>query len=127
MLDKLKLMCMTMVAVFAPIRAIMLAAFALVVADLITGVIAAYKRKERITSDGFKRTVIKTFVYQCAIMLGYLTETYLTGAMLPVSKIITSYIGFTEIVSVLENLNSISGGSLLTALIAKLGSKQNES
>lgn len=127
MLGKLKIISLTLLAVFAPIKAIILTAFVLILADLFTGVFAAFKRKEPITSAGFKRTLIKLFVYQSAIMLGYLAETYLTGTLLPVSKIITSYIGFTEIVSVLENLNSIAGGSLLTALITKLGNKQNES
>ncbi len=123
----LKIIALTLLAVFAPIKAIILAAFVLILADLATGVFAAFKRKEPITSAGFQRTLIKTFVYLSAIMLGFLAETYLTGDLLPVSKIITSYIGFTEILSILENLNSISGGSLLTALITKLGSKNAES
>lgn len=125
MLDKLKLIGLTLLAVFAPIKAILLTAFVLVVFDLFTGVLAAIKRKEPITSAGFKRTIFKLFGYQSAIMLGFLTETYLTGDLMPVSKIITTFVGCTELLSCLENLNSISGGSLLTALIDKIGKKQD--
>lgn len=121
-----KALLLATIAVFAPIKAIMLVAFAMIVADLITGTLAAHKRGEKINSKGFKQTVIKTAVYQVAIIFGFLCETYLTGSMMPVSKIITSYIGFTEMLSILENLNSISGGSLLKALIKKLGAKSHE-
>lgn len=126
-MSHIKVLALTLLAVFAPIKAIILAALALIIFDLITGVIAAYKRKEPITSAGFQRTLVKTFVYLSAIVLGYIAETYLTGDLMPISKMITAYIGFVESVSCLENLNSISGGSLLTALIAKLGSKNAES
>ncbi len=123
MLERLKIIGLSLLAVFAPIKAIMLTAFVLVIADLITGLLAARKRKEPITSAAFSRTLIKTAVYQTAIMMGFLTETYLTGDMLPVCKIITSYIGMTELLSLVENLNTISGGSLMKSLIKKLGSQ----
>lgn len=126
-MSHIKILALTLLAVFAPIKAIIFAALTLIIFDLITGVIASHKRGEPITSAGFQRTLTKTFVYLSAIMLGFLAETYLTGDLLPVSKIITSYIGFTEMCSLLENLNSISGTNLLTALIAKLGSKNAES
>lgn len=114
------------IAVFAPIQTVLLTAMVLLTADLITGVLAAYKRGEKISSAGFGRTIAKAFVFQAVIMLGFLTETYLTGASIPVCKIITSYIGLTELTSIVENMNSISGGSLLKALLAKLSSKNLE-
>lgn len=123
MLAKLKIIGLSILAVFAPIRAIMATAMFLVIIDLITGLWAAKKRGESITSAGFNRTIVKTLVYQSAIMIGFLTEQYLTGDMAPVSKIITSYIGLTECLSVIENINTISGGSILKSLIDKLGSQ----
>lgn len=122
-MDKIKAFSLAILAVFAPIKPIMLTAFVMVVVDLITGLIAARKKGEAITSAAFSRTLIKTAVYMTAIMMGFLTETYLTGDMLPASKIITSYIGMTELLSLVENLNVISGGSLMKSLVDKLGSQ----
>ena len=122
-MDKIKAFSLALLSVFAPIKGIMLTAFALVVVDLITGLLAAKKQGTPITSAAFSRTLIKTAIYQTAIVMGFITETYLTGDMFPVSKIITSYIGMTELLSLIENLNIISGGSLMKTLISKLGSQ----
>lgn len=125
MITQLKMIALSVLMVFAPIKTIILAAFVMIMADLITGIIAAKKRGESVTSAGFSRTMVKTMVYQTAIIMGFLTETYLTGGLIPVSKIITSYIGLTEITSIIENLNSISGGSLMKALVDKLASQNS--
>lgn len=126
MLERLKIIGLSLLSVFAPIKGIMLTAFVLVVVDLITGLIAAYKRKEAITSAAFSRTTVKTMVYMVAIMTGFLAETYLTGPDMKISNIITSYIGFTEVISIIENLNTVSGGSFMKSLIDKLGSANGQ-
>lgn len=114
-----------LIALFAPVKAAAIATLALVFADLITGVVAAYRRGEPITSSGLKTTVIKLFVYEAAIMLAFLAQTYLTGTILPVCNLATSVIGLTEMKSVLENLDSISGGSFFKSLIAKVSSSKD--
>lgn len=121
-MEKYKVLGLALITVFAPVKAAMLTALALILVDLITGIIASIKKKEKVTSAAFGRTIVKTLVYQIAIMLGFLTEKFLTGDLVPVSKIITSYIGLTELTSVIENLNVISGGSLMQVLVNKLGS-----
>ena len=118
----LEAFALSILAVFAPIKAVILTVLVLITVDLITGIMAAKKRGEPITSAGFRRTVAKCLVYESALMLGFLTEHYLTGAAIPVSKIVSSFIGITELRSALENLNDVSGGSLLQALLAKLQS-----
>lgn len=115
----LKLLLAT-VAVFAPIQGMIIACFALVLIDLLTGIFAAKKRAEAITSSGLRRTAVKLFVYEAAIMLGFITQQYLTGPNIPVVSIITGFVGITELLSVLENLNTISGNDLLKALLEKL-------
>lgn len=107
-------------AVLAPAKGMILTCFCLIVADLITGLLAAKRSKEPITSRGFRRTTVKLFVYESAIILGYLTQTYLTGDSIPVASIIAGFIGITELLSVLENLNIISNNNLLKALLEKL-------
>lgn len=113
-------------AVLAPIEAALVATGVLVFTDLLLGIIAARKRKEPLTSSGLRRTVSKLFVFEAAIILGFLTETYLTGDFVPVCKIITAFIGLTEIKSIVENLNSINGTSIFSDLISKLGSKNDD-
>lgn len=110
-------------AVFAPIKTAIITAFALALIDTILGIIAAKKRGESINSAGLRRSIVKIFVYEAAIMLGYLTETYMTGPEIPVDKIITGFVGLTEITSIVENLNEITGSNLLGSLISKLGSQ----
>lgn len=120
----LKILLFSTLSIFAPLKPVLIAVFALVMLDFILGVLAARKRQEAITSSGFKRTVIKLFVFQSAIIAAFVTEVYLTGDLAPVQKIVSCFIGLTELTSIAENLNEISGGSLLKALIAKIGAKQ---
>ncbi len=108
--------------VFAPIQQMLITAMCLVLSDMVLGVIAAHKRKEPITSAGLGRTPVKLFVYGASICLGFLTQQYLTGNTFPVLNIITSLIGLTEIKSILENLNDVSGTDLLRLILDKLSS-----
>ena len=114
---------LSLLAVFAPAKGMIVTAFVLIVVDLITGVLAARKEKQPITSAGIGRTVVKALVYETAIILAFLTQTYLTGPEIPCANIVASLIGLTELKSILENLQILSGGQLLNMIIDKLGSK----
>lgn len=113
---------LSLIAVFAPIQGMILSALALTVADLVLGVYAAYKRGESITSAGLRRSVSKIFIYELAIMLGYVAQHYMMSDSLPVSSIVAGFVGLTELKSCFENLNSISGQDLLKSVIDKIGS-----
>lgn len=117
---------LSILAVFAPAKAMILSSFVLVTADLFTGIWASYKQGKPITSAGLQRTIAKLFVYEMAIMLAFIAETYLISNIMPVSKIVAGLVGITELKSCLENLNTISGQDLLKEAIAKLGSKNQE-
>ena len=110
--------------IFTPVKAMVITTITLIMCDLILGMIAAMKRKETITSTRLKRTGIKLFVYPTAILLGFLTQQYLTGDSVPVTNITAGMLGLTELLSCLENLNDISGQNLLKALIDKIGSQE---
>jgi hypothetical protein len=116
----LKTLVFALIAVFAPAKGIVLTSFALVLIDLVTGIWAAKKRGEPITSQGLRRTLTKLAVYESALLIAFLAEQYLISDLLPVSKIVSSYIGVVELKSVLENVNDIGGNDLLKALINKL-------
>lgn len=120
MKNYLEVTILALLAVFAPIKAILITTLVLVIADLITGIVAAYKRKEPITSTGLKQSVLKGLVYEAAICLGYVAEHFLIGDLLPVTKIIGALIGMTELLSCVENLNSINGSPVFGILIGKL-------
>lgn len=110
----------TLLAIFAPAKGMIITSLVMVLIDLLTGIIAARKRQEPITSSGLKRTIIKLAIYEVAILIAFLAETYLILDILPVAKIVSSFVGITELKSIYENLDSIAGGELLKSVIAKL-------
>lgn len=115
-----------LVAVFAPIKGMILTMLALVLADLITGIWAAYKSQQPITSAKLRTTVTKLLIYLIAVCIGYLTETYLLEGLLPISKLIAGAVGLVELTSLLENANKILGQNLFKMLIDKLGSANKD-
>ncbi len=120
----IKSLLLASLAVFAPIKAMLITVGIMIVADLILGIWAARKRGEPITSAGFRRTVTKLFIYEVALMLAFLAETYLSDA-LPLCKLIGAMISLTEMASITENLNEISGQNLLKSIVDKLQSANN--
>ena len=110
---------LSIVAIFAPIQHLISAVAFMITADLVTGVLAARKRGEKITSSGLRRTVVKFFIYELAIMFAFISEHYISN-VLPIVKMASAMISTVELKSVYENLNCISGNELLTILIGKL-------
>jgi len=117
---------LVMFSVFAPIQSVLFACGALIVADMVTGIIAAKKRGEKITSAQMRRSVSKLIVYQIAIISGFILEKYMLQDLVPVSKIVAGVIGMVEFTSILENGSAIAGKDLLVLVLEKLGSKNAE-
>lgn len=112
-------------AVFAPIKAILLVTIFLVLADLLSGIFAAKKRGEPISSAGLRRTISKFLVYNLAVISGFLVETYMISDLLPISKLIAGVISMVELKSILENLNVINGTDIFKTVLNSLGSKND--
>lgn len=123
---KLKLFILSILAVFAPAKPMLVTVGVLVIVDLITGILAARKRGEPITSSGLRRTVAKMFIFQAAVLMAFLTETYMTGDLVPVCKIVSAFIGLVEYTSILENLNEINGSPIFQRLIRMLSKKEKD-
>lgn len=104
----------------SPIRSALLTIAALVVLDLITGVWAARKRGEAITSLGFRRTTVKVFVYMGALVLGFVVEKNLLAGAIPLTQIIGGWVGLTELKSNAENLHDVTGLDIWQALLDRL-------
>lgn len=109
-------------AIFAPIKELILVTILLILVDLVSGVLAARKKGKQINSAGLRRTFTKFTVYMTGICIGFLVETYMLHGFIPVAKIAAGLISVVEMKSVLENLDVINGNPVFTALIRKLGS-----
>lgn len=112
----------SIIAVFAPLTMVIVTTGVLVFVDLMTGILAARKRGEKINSGGLRRTTSKSVVYLAGVCLGFLVEKYMIHDAFPISKIISGVIGLTELKSILENFDTINGGSFFKSIIKKLGS-----
>lgn len=106
-------------AILAPIQSVMLAAAALILLDLVTGVWCALKTKQVVTSNGLRRTVTKMCAFQIAILTAFLMEQYLLVGI-PCVKVIAGLIATAEGKSILENVSIISGVDLVKTLLSKL-------
>ncbi len=99
----------------APIQASVSAVFALVFIDLVFGLIAAFKKGEKIQSRKLAHTPLKLFVYFAAIVAVYAADTYI-GLGVPATKIVTGIIGATEVLSLLEKAEAITGAPVFQKL-----------
>ncbi|MDW8347253.1 MAG: phage holin family protein [Bacteroidia bacterium] len=109
----LKYLGVAIISLLAPIKAILITTSLLILADTITGIIAAYKRGEEINSTGFKKTIIKLFLYNLVIILAFLIEKFIFDEFIPFVKIGAMVIALTEFKSVIENFESITGIQLV--------------
>ncbi len=117
-----KALALAIIAHLEPIHAMLITVFVLIAADTATGIWASVKRGEGINSAGLRRTVTKGLVYTLAIICAWICEVHLLKSIMPIASVAASAIGIVELKSILENADSITGGSLFKSLIAKLGS-----
>ncbi len=126
MKSALWLLLLSTLAVFAPIKTMLITAGVLVLFDLVTGIWASAKTGVPISSNRLGRTVTKIFVYQLAIICGFLTEKFLVSDALPFAKLAAGYVGLTELKSIYENLSRISGQDMLRGILNKLNDRVDD-
>lgn len=102
----------------APVQDIVIGISVLVILDFITGIMASYKTKEKITSRGFRQTVSKTLSYQASVIVAMVLEK-LIGPGLPIVKVVSTLIVLTEAKSFFENVEKITGIDFLGELHKK--------
>lgn len=125
MKDYLEAAAISLWAVFAPIKAVMGATGALIFVDLATGLWAAKKSGQPITSKGISRTIAKIVLYECALAVSYIVHQYMTGDLLPADKLVAGLIGLVELKSILENMNIINGSPVFAAIVNRAISAQD--
>jgi uncharacterized membrane protein len=95
-----------------PINSFISAVVALITIDLITGVWASLKNKEKLTAKRMAKTVNKFLLYSLAIILQYIGDD---GIGLP--RIVAMYVGAIELKSILlENIPKIMGKNIFMNL-----------
>lgn len=95
-----------------PIASFLAVGIILVISDWITGITAANKRGDKITSRGLYRTVQKIVFYSLAIVLVLIVEQSILGTDFLV-YLVSSYIAIIELYSNLENISVITGTNVL--------------
>lgn len=104
----------------APIEHNVATVLILVLVDLLTGIWASSKRGDTFKSATLRKTVNKTIGYLTFIVLSLLVEPYAPDAI-PLVKIVTGFIVWTEFQSiVMENLSVITGIDLWAALRGRI-------
>lgn len=108
------------VAFFAPVKGVLTTVSLFILADTITGIWKARKRKQRITSRGLSALITKMFLYQGAILLSYCLDVFILGdlleAILSIPNLVTKSTAmlliFIESQSINENYKIAKGVDL---------------
>jgi uncharacterized membrane protein len=108
--------CGVLFSFFFPIKHFLIFTIFVVFADTVTGIIAAKKRGEKITSKGLYRTSQKVVVYFCGIMIFH-GASVTFGLPSQIVYSVSFLIAFTELYSVSENIKSITGVNIGTIIL----------
>jgi phage-related holin len=92
---------------FAPIAGIIHLVLGLILIDLLTGIYASVKLKEKFSARKLRYTVEKFVFYSIAIIAGYMMQLIFFDAF-NVSQIVAGYIALTESKSIYENISKIT-------------------
>jgi hypothetical protein len=110
-LNNISLIITFLAVYFAPAYPIMIGIGFLVTMDFVTGILAAKKRGEIITSKKMRPTIMKGFGYMASILIAFVMQNIFLTDM-EVMKIVSGLIAMIELKSLDENLTSITGKSI---------------
>ena len=113
-------------AVFLPIKELMLTIGFLVASDMVVGIWKALKLKQRIRSRRMSDTVTKLLLYQIAIMSGFLIETFIISELIPITKLVATVIAVIEFKSIIESIESVTGKDLWSKIKTIIGRKSED-
>jgi hypothetical protein len=113
-------------AVFLPIKELMLTIGFLVGADMVVGIWKALKLKQRIRSRRMSDTITKLLLYQIAIMSGFLIESFIIAELIPITKLVATVIAVIEFKSIIESIESVTGKDLWSRIKTIIGRKSED-
>jgi uncharacterized membrane protein len=108
--------CGVVFSFFLPIKHFLIFTIFVVFADTVTGIMAARKRGEPITSKGLYRTSQKVVVYFVGIMIFH-GASVTFGLPSQIVYSVSFLISFTELYSISENIKSITGVNIGTLVL----------
>jgi uncharacterized membrane protein len=110
------LCCGFVASFFIPIKGFLIFTIFVVFADTVTGIKAAKKEGQKISSKGLYRTTEKVIVYFVAILI-FEGAKNTFSIPFPITYMVAMMISATELFSVAENIKRITGvelGTLIT-------------
>lgn len=116
----LKSFAVVLIAFFTPIKWLIVGVMALIFFDTITGVYKAYKTGEKVTSRRFSNIISKFVLYNIAIIAGYILQLMVGVDWIPLAKLISVSISLTELKSIAENINIVTGIDLWKFILSYL-------
>jgi uncharacterized membrane protein len=108
--------CGVLFSFFLPIKHFLIFTIFVVFADTVTGILAAKKRGEPITSKGLYRTSQKVVTYFCGIMIFH-GASITFGLPSQITYSVSFIIAATELFSISENIKSITGTNIGTIIL----------
>jgi hypothetical protein len=105
------------ISIFTPVVPMLLTIGVLIVIDFLVGIYRAFKMNEQITSRKMGNTISKMFLYQLTIISLFLFETYILMNILPVTKIGAALISITELKSIDESVEKMTGVGVWKKLV----------
>jgi uncharacterized membrane protein len=108
--------CGVLFSFFLPIKHFLIFTIFVVFADTVTGIMAARKRGEPITSKGLYRTSQKVVTYFCGIMIFH-GAGITFGLPSQITYSVSFIIAATELFSISENIKSITGTNIGTIIL----------
>lgn len=99
----------SLLAVFSPVVPLLLTIGFLIVLDFIVGIYRAWKLNEPITSRKMGNSISKMLLYQITILSLWVFEIYIIGSIIPITKIGGGLIAVTEIKSIDESVEKMTG------------------
>jgi uncharacterized membrane protein len=108
--------CGVLFSFFLPIKHFLIFTIFVVFADTVTGIMAARKRGEPITSKGLYRTSQKVVVYFVGIMI-FEGAKNTFSLPLNITYMVAFTIATTELYSISENIKSMTGVNIGTLIL----------
>lgn len=105
--DKIVKIIYWMAAFVAPLHQVFGAMVGLITIDFITGVYAAYRNREKISSRKLANTLSKFFIYNLYVLAAWLVS--LIVDVIPWLQIVGGYVAVVELKSINENFFKIYG------------------
>lgn len=107
----------SVMAFFEPLWVLILWFFVFIACDFVTGISAAIKERQIITSNGLSRTIKKLLMYTMVIVLVHaIDKDMLVVVDLGLAKICATIICGIELYSILENCYRLTGNAVFQIL-----------